>query len=371
MTVPAKRISWILGWSVFLLLLLGVQEIGVADTKKLARRPVQNPPAETNTYHYRMTGRVRLLLFWIGKEDVGGGSITFSDRFLPSAQLKAEGIEVLFGSNPKQVPGGINRWGYGQEWAYWKVPPDASEGELQYTVFTGFMRHSDEEALSEVYASRQHEQSSQLYWYDGIESVVRRGESVSSLRHFAEPQEFDYQQSELVQSAYRQRLGAGPPDRTKVLNNESQLYSAPYGFLTCLREVSRQISSRFQTKGEEFLKGHYSATYAYNAKTYVLEVTRLKYYSSFSLVEKGPEGTGRSIFQQYSDVAEVDLRLRNQADGGKHDFSLWFPLRGNHQGVPLRILDKPRWWLQVDLRLAGQSVNTSPMRGVSDFGLSQ
>jgi len=371
MTGLANWRSWKSGWLVFLMVLFGVQEVSVADTKKPSRRPIQNPPAETNTYHYRMAGRVRLLLFWVGKDDVGGGSITFSDRFLPSAQLKAEGIEVLFGSNPKQVPGGINRWGYGQEWAYWKVPNDASEGELQYTVFTGFMRHSDEEALSQVFTSRQHEQSSQLYWYDGIESVVRPGETVSHVRHFAEPQEFDYQQSELVQSAYRQRLGAGPPDKTKVLNNGSRLYSTPYGFLTCLREVSRQISNRFQSRGEEFLKGHYSATYAYNANTYVLEVTRLKYHSSFSLTDREPEGKGRSTTQQFSDVAEVDLRLRNQTDGSKHDFSLWFPLRGIQQGVPLRILDKPRWWLQVDLRLASQSDDTSPMSGLSDFGLTE
>ncbi|HVN77442.1 MAG TPA: hypothetical protein VMW38_00435 [Terriglobia bacterium] len=363
--------AWEFRGLVFLMVLWGLQELSVADTKKPARQPVHNPPAERIIYHYRMAGRVRLLLFWVGKEDVGGGSITFSDQFLPSAQLKAEGIEVLFGSNPKQVPGRINRWGYGQEWSYWKAHSNAAGGELQYTVFTGFMRHSDEDALSQVYATRQHEQSAQLYWYDGIESVVRPWESVSNVRHFAEPQEFDYQQSEMVQSAYRQRLDAGPPDKTKVLKNGSRLYSAPYGFLTCMREVSRQISNRFQTSGEEFLRGNYSATYAYNAKTYILEVTRLKYHPSFFLPEKEPDGEGKSTLRHFSDVAEVDFRLHDMTDGSKHDFSLWFPLRGDQQGVPLRILDKPRWWLQVDLRLASQSANTMPMHAVQDPGLSQ
>jgi hypothetical protein len=319
-----------------------------------------------------MTGRVRLLLFWVGKENVGGGSITISDRFLPASQLKEEGIEVLFGSNPKQVPGGINRWGYGQEWAYWKVSPEAAEDELQYTVFTGFMRHSDEEALSQVYVARQHEQSAQLYWYDGIESVVRPWESVSKIRHFAEPLEVDYQQHDMVQSAYRHRLDAGPPDKTEVLKNESRVYAAPYGFLTCLREVSRQISIRFQTSGDEFLKARYSATYAYNSKTYVLEVTHLKYHFTLSLADQGSEGgSTKSTTSQFSDVAEVDFRLHNQTDGSKHDFSIWFPLRGDQQGVPLRIVDKPRWWLQVDLRLAGQSARSLRIHRVSDFGLAE
>ena len=356
---------------VLLAILCGLSDMSAADTKRPSSRPVQNPSAETSTYHYRMTGRVRLLLFWVGKENVGGGSITISDRFLPASQLKEEGIEVLFGSNPKQVPGGINRWGYGQEWAYWRISPEAADAELQYTVFTGFMRHSDEEALSQVYLARQHEQSAQLFWYDGIESVVRPWESVSKIRHFAEPLEVDYRQHDMVESAYRQRLDAGPPDKTKVLKNDSRVYAAPYGFLTCLREVSRQISSRFQTSSDEFLKGRYSATYAYNAKTYVLEVTRLKYHSTFSLADQESDGTAKSATDQFSDVAEADFRLRNQTDGSKHDFSIWFPLRGDQLGVPLRILDKPRWWLQVDLRLDSQSSRPLRNHRVSDFGLAE
>jgi hypothetical protein len=216
------------------------------------------------------------------------------------------------------------------------------------------MRHSDEENLAQVFTSRQHELSDQLYWYDGLESVVRPGESVSETRHFSGSHELDYQEFSVVESAYEQRRDTGPPDKTEVLHNEARAYSTPYGFLTCLREVSRQISSQFENHREGFLREHYSGTYAYNAKTYVLEVIRLRYHSTFSVVDKGGNDTAGLSGLQFSDVAEAQFQLRNQADGSKHDFCLWFPLRGNLQGVPLRILDKPRWWLQVDLRLVNQ-----------------
>ncbi len=349
------NLAWGVSWLTVVLMSCGVASpIGV-DTRQQGEKPQHDPLAASNTFHYRMAGRVRLLLFWVSKENVGGGQITFSDRMLPAENLKAEGIEVLFGSNPGQVPGGVNRWGYGQEWAYWRLSPNASAAELQYTVFTGFMRHSGEEALSQVYASREHEQSAQLFWYDGIESTVRPEESVSEIRHFSEPQEIDYQQYAMVESAYRQRRDAGPPDKTEAFKNETRIYSAPYGFLTGLREVTRQIARQFQGNPAEFLKGRYSASYAYNAKTYVLEVTRLKHLPSFFLADVKPDGKERTnSSRQVSDVAEADFRLKNQTDGSKHDFSLWFPLRGDLQGVPLRILDKPRWWLQVELRLDHQ-----------------
>jgi hypothetical protein len=58
---------------------------------------------------------------------------------------------VRFGSNPERVPGGHNRWGYGDETAYWRergveVPC------LEQSLFEGFMRRSNEESLSEVTA---------------------------------------------------------------------------------------------------------------------------------------------------------------------------------------------------------------------------
>jgi hypothetical protein len=55
---------------------------------------------------YRMAGKVRIVLLWVGRNDVGSGII----RWRGAGDDKA--IELLIGSDPKRAPGQLNKWGY-------------------------------------------------------------------------------------------------------------------------------------------------------------------------------------------------------------------------------------------------------------------
>ena len=68
---------------------------------------------------YKLRGEIRLLLPWIGRDDVGGGRITLTHSGTPSGNRWSEQIEVLFGSEPDRIPKRINRWGYARETAEW------------------------------------------------------------------------------------------------------------------------------------------------------------------------------------------------------------------------------------------------------------
>ena len=70
-----------------------------------------------------MKGSVRFLFFWIGKDNVGGGTLScISNQYGPSGE-RIDGFEVLFGSDPNVVPGRHNRWGYARELAFWNQVP--------------------------------------------------------------------------------------------------------------------------------------------------------------------------------------------------------------------------------------------------------
>src|SRR5215467_6730607 len=69
-------------------------------------------PEAAVQYDYVMTARVRLLLFWAGKDDVGGGYIR---RGRLKEEPRKEFFQVLFGSDPGKAPRSINRWGAGTE----------------------------------------------------------------------------------------------------------------------------------------------------------------------------------------------------------------------------------------------------------------
>src|SRR6202171_5208166 len=63
-------------------------------------------------FDYTMTARVRLLLFWVGKDDVGGGYIRRGTLPLDPA---SDVIELLIGSDPAKAPRAITRWGAASE----------------------------------------------------------------------------------------------------------------------------------------------------------------------------------------------------------------------------------------------------------------
>ena len=85
-------------------------------------------------HNYQVDARVRPLLFWIRKSNVGDGRITW--RTGPDGTV---GYELLVGTNPARTPRRINRWGYLRE----------ESAPLGGTVF-GVMSQSDEQSIEDA-----------------------------------------------------------------------------------------------------------------------------------------------------------------------------------------------------------------------------
>ena len=297
-------------------------------------------------FRYTMAGRVRLLLFWVGKEGVGGGSISLSQNKGTDGQI-TDSVEVLFGSDPKRVPGKINRWGYGRESAQWKNSASAADGgSLLASTFEGFMRHSSEESLGEVRREASKDQAEETFWYDAIQSRVTPEQASATVHFFAEKKDFDYTQPAAVECGYRERLRAGPPDRSRQLKRTEFGYSIPYGFLTAVKAMVADISDRFTKKAANWSEYRAKVTYLYNAKPYKLELTGLALHPEYA----GPAG-------KMKDVIEAEFQITNLKTEEEHTFSMWFPANGPLQNIPLKIIDKPRWWLRVELTLQPEAAN--------------
>lgn len=211
------------------------------------------------------------------------------------------------------------------------------------------MRHSKEESITQVRASDSREKADSLFWYDGIESTVTPKGTRSEIRIFSQKEDFDFQQSESAWAAYNHRRQTGPPDRLRQLEN-AQLYERPLGFLTGVQELIREISRRFQLAPQKWMQTRYQLSYAYHAKAYFLQVKRLRVEPRFFVpAEFG--NSGGPAGREFSDVVEAEFRLAEKPNGRPHDFTLWFAVKGPDAAVPLRIVDNPRWWLQVELNL--------------------
>lgn len=297
---------------------------------------------DQSVYHYRMKGKVRLLFFWVGKDDVGGGYIALT-RTPNSGGGHREEIEVLFGSNPERVPGGVNRWGYGKETGYWESPAPTRPVTLTSSVFEGFIKHSKEESLDEVRANEAARQGN-VFWYDGIRSRVLGSRAVSEIRTFPAQGDFDYRDASPVHCSYQERLAqGGPPDKYKQLGNDKH-YQRPYGFLTGVKHLIQRVLQ--QSAQRDRWRGFRPwIPYVYNARLYRLRVDKVNVDSKFQL----PLADGSK--ETFHNVAKIQFTLRKEATGEDHEFNLWVPLEGRYRGIPIRIVDKPRWWLRVELNL--------------------
>ncbi len=306
---------------------------------------------------YRMKGKVKLLFFWVGKDNVGGGHITRTLRADSRSGNWVDGVEVLFGSNPDRVPGGINRWGYGREWAYWNSGLDRGRSSLERTVFEGFMRKSDEESLDEVRKGEDRLRQKGQFDYEGIVSTVLPDRAFSQIRRFSAQEDFDFRQPQKAACSFQERMDSFPADEEKDLNNEGH-YQQPLGFLTAVREaISEALRLHEQGTAENaeaskalkpLKKARYP--YVYNAKPHHLRVTKVKYHDRFKLPLKGADGSkaGHRTFER---VAQIHFKAGDAGSKDGHAFFLYIPLQGEFRGLPIRIVDKPRWWLKVQLDL--------------------
>jgi hypothetical protein len=265
--------------------------------------------ARSEVLHYLMRGEVRLLWFWVGRSGVGGGTI----RVLAGSRL--EEAEVLFGSEPDRVPGGVNRWGYGKETCSYR------EGRLVRTVFEGLMRHFPDRSIEEVKTEEAAQNSLHEYWFDAIRSEVTPGQARSEIHVLSAPAPASYRSPEALLARYRAAVAARPPDRRRQMDNHVGTYREPYGFLSALWDLIQQVVSDHPPRRAE-------ATFVYHARPYRLTLCHAA---------------------QTATHATAEFETLNLVKGSRVPFTLVVPRGGPRRGLPEQITLQPRWWLRLRL----------------------
>ncbi len=301
--------------------------------------PDSNQPVVIERFHYDMRGSVRLLFFWIGKSGVGGGWVSRIRSSGDQTGSWFDGWEVLFGSKPEAVPGGHNRWGYARELAFWdEAEAASSKPALAKTVFEGFMTKSSEDSLSEV--RKGEGAASEETAFEGTVSSVFPDHASVEIRRFVAPAVASFEDPAGIAGQYLDLLKVNPPDEVRTLTHQPPP-SQPLGFLTavaaCLSDV---IRAGVDKKRWDQLKDQ-ERSYVYNARDYSLEIKRVKHHDEVELEHN----------QSVRDVFEIDFETGRKGESGGHDFSVWTSATGKFAGIPIKIVDKPRWWLKVELTL--------------------
>ena len=266
-------------------------------------------------HRYNMDTRIRLLLVWIRKGDVGGARIAW--RRHPNGVI---GYELLVGSDPDRAPKRVNRWGYILE-----------EVEGSSARLLGVMTQSDETSIEEARANLK-QAGNDGRVYKAIRTTVTDGEARGGTLQASIPHVLTFRDVGTL-------LEALPDSPAKPRVAQLPAEARP-GFLVATAELVRRSVDAQQLGRSTRTLTNKPVPFVFNNRMYDLSLRAITYESETRV-------HGRS----FPSVLTSEFHIRNRGTGNTTSFSMVYGTDGPLAGIPLRIVYRPRWWLEVDLYL--------------------
>lgn len=292
---------------------VAAQQPGFSSASLTERLPVEKVEA------YTVNVKIRpLLLFWIGRDDVGEATITWRQ-----ATETHKSYEFIIGSDPKRAPRQINRWGFVVE----ELHGDNAE-------VLGIMKESGEQTLAEAEAKVASEGS--VSTYKAARTTIDGGRAVSGVITMQAPSGLTYRDLDSLLAL----LPAEAPERkTLTLPAGTQK-----GFLVALESL---MASSFGPCLPPDGRGHKAVPavrYLYNQTLFDLSLESCRFDDAYH--------TGSA---SYSDIVDGRFKLRNLTTKNVTTFHLAYGTAGELRGVPVRAMFRPRWWMEIELERARPS----------------
>jgi hypothetical protein len=293
---------------------LGLAIYAMPTAARLDVEPVQQVGQPgTRRATYVVSAKVRpLVLFWIGRDDVGSASITW--RTGPSEQ---KAIEFVIGTDPERAPRRINRWGF--------IVEHVGDGRAN---ILGVMKESRERTLDEAEAqvARQDPQSV----FRAARTTITGVQVVTHTMSLRAPSDLTYQERDQLVA----RMEAAP---ATVRRRELPPGTHP-GFLVAMDTlIDSSLESCTDGGGAKAVP---RTAYVYNQTVYDLE-----------LVDCSFDARVHTKVGSFADVVEGTFRLQNRSTHDHTRFTLSYGTSGEVRGIPVRAVFRPRWWMEVEMVL--------------------
>jgi hypothetical protein len=292
---------------------------------------VEAQPRLGAEYDFVMTCRIRLLFFWTGKDDVGGGYIRIGRA---AADPSLEVIRLLFGSDPAKAHG-INRWGAGTEVVRRR------EGGAESSAFFGFMKASKGESVTAMEREISNEQQAGQHLFEGIVSRVDPGRALAATVPFYSQRDFTFQELEAAEKVVMDQLESGAGRKVRELEGASIGCGRRGGFLSTVLDLTGAALAGTRTP--------VSRCYIFNSREYRVTLQTVRF-----VAEKAVRVTlsnGERLERTYHALKETRFQIENLATGKKDNFTILLGTEGSLRGVPVQINYQPNWWFQVTLNL--------------------
>jgi hypothetical protein len=338
-----------------MVLILVFLALPLSSSQPVDRRPIEealglfrNSPQGSAQYDYVMTVRLRLLFFWVGKDDVGGGYIR---RGASAQDPHMEFIQVLFGSDPAKAPRAINRWGAGTEISWHKSPVTADDprDDVISSAFFGFMKSSRGKSVSEMKSELEREKAQGLHEFNGIVTRVDSSRALSLVVPLESTTDYTLHDYTRAEPVMLQTLAeSARPVRSM---EEAPRCNRSAGFLATIAEL---VDTALEQHSAPV-----SRCYIHNAQEYMLTLQQIEPVESLNAHVRGPNNAVL-VDTTYKKLVRLDFVSIHKPTGRKSEFAICTPTDGPLRGVPVQIAYQPNWWFQVVLNLLPKTIPTTP-----------
>jgi hypothetical protein len=272
-------------------------------------------------------------LFWVGKDDVGGGYVLLGQG---SEDPSLGAVKLVFGSAPEKAPRQINLWGVATE----VVQRHRSDLSYRTSAFFGFRKRTEDEVPERTNALRPDAEMGpdRALGFIGASLNYTDSETVfaRSTRFFT-PRDFALGELEEVERMVISRITEVEGQDRNLMAEERKACERVPGFLVTLKEMTDEIVRDRAPSIER--------CYFYNARLYTISVTSVSLVARH-VVRIEREG-GDRIEQAYPDLVQARFQVLNRETGEKTFFTLLVGTSGPWRGVPIRVVYRPSWWIQI------------------------
>jgi hypothetical protein len=323
---------------------------------------IHRAPRNLVQFDYAMTVRVRLLFFWVSKDDVGGGYIR---RSIAKEDPRLELFQVLFGSDPAKAPRAINRWGGGTE-AEWHANAagadvgNRSVDDVTASAFFGFMKSSKGKSVSEMQAELKKEKDQGEHRFTGILSRADAGRAFSLVVPLTSDKDYNLHEYDAAEPLMIEKLSSA--EKPLRLLTEAGACARPADFLGSVAELMERALAEMAPvegaqkhagdglAGNQSREGSAALCYVHDAQSNTLTLEHAEVVKKLSVKINAAKG-GVLADNSFTDLLQLDFVTTHKSTGKKVYFTLFVGTQGELRGVPVQIRYEPNWWFQIVLNM--------------------
>lgn len=280
--------------------LLAVDTALVSSPRRLPDATICDVNGTDVEHQYAVSGRVKLLLVWTGRREVGEA------RFARNETEGARRLSLLVGTDPDRAPMRLNRWGY--------IAETTCNAQ---TLVTGVMTESKEQSVEQ--AKARGDDHARRLPLRAIRSRVSATDATTETTTIIPTRTVTYRDRDDV-------LMMSPS--TKTGSHIAVPPNAESGFLRAVTSLMQESAMTYRGSSKPPAGLH--RLYVYGGTLYDMTLRRSR---------KADD----------ADELESDFQVRNRTTGATNQFQIFYTTSGNRPGVARRIVYRPRWWLELEL----------------------